>query len=76
MNELRDPPASASQVLGLKAWATTAQLVGVLKTIFGQVLFLWFLFLVVFCLFVCFVLFCFFETRFPYVALAVLELTL
>jgi hypothetical protein len=24
--ELRDPPASASQVLGLKAWATTARL--------------------------------------------------
>jgi hypothetical protein len=24
--ELRNPPASASQVLGLKAWATTARL--------------------------------------------------
>jgi hypothetical protein len=25
--ELRNPPASASRVLGLKAWATTAQLI-------------------------------------------------
>jgi hypothetical protein len=49
--ELRNPPASASQVLGLKACATTARL--------PVTVLIFVLFCFVFCFLFCFILFCF-----------------